>query len=543
MFNTNYKGNPYLPKAGTRKEFTPEQEIEVAKCIEDPLYFANTYFKIVHQEHGLMQMTLYDYQKEALNKYLECNKLVMATARQVGKTSLATVIILHAAIFNDHKNIALLANRKQTAKEVLDRVKLAYELLPDWLKGGVKEWNKESVEFENGSKIFADATSGNSVRGKSLFLIYIDECAHVEGWEDFAASVLPTVTSHNAGRIILTSTPNGLNHFYDYFQNAKEEKNGFAWIEVPWWKVDGRDEAWKERTLAEMNYDQIKFEQEQCVEFVGSSGTLISGATLKRLKKATPIHVDEGLKLYEQVITNHKYVITVDTSRGKGFDYSAFSVIDVTSPPYKQVCTYRNNNIEATDYAVIVERVAKYFNEAEMLIELNDLGKQVSDICFFDYGYENITMTETRGRAGKQISGGFGGKNVERGITTTLPVKNTGCALLKSLIEQNQLIIIDEDTIRELNVFSAKGKSYEAEEGHNDDTVMPLVLFGWMSNQSYFKELVDNDITKHLRESSDDDIDDYLMPFGIVNDGSDEYIDHTQPQEIAYDQLGKWFSN
>lgn len=527
-FNDFYKGNPLLPKAGTKRELTPEQIQEFMKCAADPVYFANNYFWAVHQEHGLMQITPYNYQIDALGQYAEKGRLIMLTARQVGKTTLATIIILHTALFNKNKNIALLANLQATAIEILDRIKEAFENLPDFLKQGVKIWNKKTVKFENGCTIFANASKGSSIRGKSIFLLYIDECAFVEDWDAFAASTLPTITSNKNAKIIYTSTPNGLNHFFEYCNLARSGKNGFGYIEVPWYKVDGRDEAWKEKTLQDMNYDLQRFSVEQECEFMGSSGTLINGATLKRLEAHVPIHEHDNLKIYKPKYGNHLYALIVDSSEGKGLDYSAFSVIDISQIPYEQVATFKSNTITPQDYARIIDIVCKQYNNPFVLVELNaPAGTIVSEQLFWDYEYENLIFTENLGKKGKKVSTGMGGKKVDRGIFTSAPVKATGCTMLKLLVEQGQLIIWDKETIDELRVFSKKGKSYEAEEGKHDDLVMGLVLFGWLSAQRYFKDMTDRDINKTLVERTDQEIEDYVDGIGVMvmNDGLDDFPD------------------
>lgn len=440
-------------------------------------------------------------------------------------TTIATAIILHAALFNKNKNIALLANLQATAIEILDRIKEAFENLPEFLKQGIKIWNKKTIKFENGCTIFANASKGSSIRGKSIYMLYVDECAFVDNWNDFAASTLPTITSNKNAKIIYTSTPNGLNHFYEYCELASKGKNGFAYVEVPWYKVDGRDEEWKEKTLQDMNYDYERFQVEQECQFLGSSGTLISGAALKRLEAKTPVHIHDNLKIYEPKQGNHIYAMIVDSSEGKGLDYSAFSVIDVTSAPYRQVATFRSNQITPQDYARIINVVAKQYNEPYILVELNAAaGAIVADLLFWDYEYENLLMTESAGRAGKKISSGFGGNKVDRGVITSTAVKATGCTMLKLLIEQNQLEIRDKETIFELSTFSKKGKSYEAEEGKHDDLVMGLVLFGWLTVQEYFKQITDVDINNNLKEIGDQDVEDYVSGLGImvINDGLEE---------------------
>lgn len=461
-------------------------------------------------------------------------------------TTIATVVILWIALFNEHKNIAILANKEATAKEVLSRIQLAYEHLPDFLKGGVKEWNKKSVEFENGCKIFADATSGSSARGKSLFLLYIDECAHVEGWDDFAASVLPTISASTEegeedgeeAKLIFTSTPNGLNHFYNYYKAAAEENGEFGLVEVHWTDVPGRGEKWRAKALADLNYDEQKFEQEYCVGWLGSSGTLISGAVLKLLKEKDPYWTDDKLKMYYEPIEDHIYAIVADVSRGKGLDYSAFSVIDITKVPYIQVCTFRCNKINATDYAAVIDQIGKHYNKAYVLVELNDNGLNVSDTLHFYHEYDNMIYTASKGRAGKKIT--FSGKRdkVDRGLMTTIKTKSAGCAMLKMLVEQFKLELNDYWTIEELKTFSAKETTtdkltYAAEEGKHDDTSMALVLFGWLASQETFKHLSDTHILQELRELTEEEIEDYMMPIGIINNGIDPLDDDLMDNQLV----------
>lgn len=532
-----YNGNVNLPKAGKAKNFSEHEISEIIKCIQDPIYFAETYFKIVHQDHGLIPFSLFPYQKEAITKFFDTGKLIMATARQVGKTSVATVMILHICLFSPHKNIAILANRKATAKEVLERIKLAYEYLPDFIKGGVKEWNKESIEFENGSKIFADATTGNSIRGKSLAMVYIDECAFVEDWETFSASVLPTLATSKKSKICLTSTPNGLNHFYDYYMKAKEKKNGFELIEVRWDDVPGRDEEWKQRTLQEMNFNFLKFQQEQEILFAGSSGTLISGSTLQQLEWTIPIHVTQNVNVYQMPVKEKKYVIIVDVSRGKGLDYSAFHVIDISAMPYNQVLVFRDNFIGPTDYAEMVYLVHKNYNDAAILVENNDIGGQVADLLHYEYEAESVLSTENAGRTGKKISGGFK-PGSERGVRTTKSVKAIGCSLLKLLVEQRQIIINDKQTIEELSTFSKKGVSYEAEPGKNDDLVMGLVLFSWLTDQDYFKQETDINTLMRLKERNEDEQFEDLMPFGFNNSFEEHFEEQPRIRTVSDFEFG-----
>ena len=525
-----YLGNTNIKGKGAEINFTPEMIQEYLKCAKDPIYFAEKYIKIVHVDHGLIPIRMYDYQKEIAEAITFNRRVTVNTSRQAGKTTTAVAIILHYVLFNDHKTVALLANKGDAAREILDRIKIAYEALPKWMQQGVIEWNKGSVEFENGCKVIAGSTSSSAIRGKSISFLYIDETAFVEGWDEFFASVFPTISSGNTTKILFTSTPKGLNHFYKTCEGAKEGRNGYIYIEVPWDKVPGRDEAWKEETLQAMDHDYEKFAQEFECAFLGSSGTLIEGSKLKALVYKEPIVKSSNIKMYEKPIEGHTYVCVADVSRGKGLDYSAFSVFDVTSMPYKQVCTFRDNMVTPIDYAEIIFRITKNYNEAHILVEINDIGDQVVDTLHFEFEVESLLYTETAGRAGKRISGGFG-KNVDKGIRTTKSVKAVGCNMLKMLIEQEQLIVTDFETIKELSTFSRKGNSYEAESGCHDDMVMGLVLFSWLTDQAFFKDITDINTMMRLRQKSDEELMDDLTPFGFNMDDmyEDSIVDVRNP--------------
>lgn len=518
-----YNGNPLLKKSRKKIVWTQEQVHEWLKCAQDPIYFAERYIKIVHVDHGFIPIRLYDYQKDIIFKISNNRRVAVVTSRQAGKTTVAAVIILHYILFNDHKTVALLANKGDAAREILDRIKAAYEALPDWLQQGVEEWNKGNITLENGCKVLAAATSSSSIRGKSISLLYIDEAAFVENWDEFFASVFPTISSGETTKILFTSTPNGLNHFYKTCEGASKphnskEWNGYEFVRVPWFEVPGRDEKWKNETLAAMDWDYEKFSQEFECEFQGSSGTLISGAVLKSLVSKVPLSNKDGLIIYEEPIKGNQYAISADVSRGKGLDYSAFQVVDVTKMPYKQVCVYRSNLATPLDYSATLHRLGKAYNYASILVENNDAGIQVVDSLHFDYEYENIIYTENAGASGKRITAGFANKTKERGVRTTKTVKNIGCSMLKLLIEQYQLIINDHQTIFELSRFSRKGTSYEAEDGCNDDLVMSLVLFAWMSDQQYFKDLTNINTLQQLRDKTDEELESEMFTF-FMDDG------------------------
>lgn len=530
-----YNGNVLLKRANQNIEWTPDLVQEWVKCSEDPLYFIQNYMKIITLNEGLKLFKPWPYQENMIKSFVDNRYSIVTTARQAGKSTTTCGFILWYIIFHPDKTVALLANKGETAREILGRVQLAYQHLPKWLQQGIKEWNKGSFELENNSRVIAAATSASAIRGYTINLLFIDEAAHIDNWDEFFTSVYPTISSGTESKIILVSTPNGLNHFYSTWVNAKEGRNGYKPILVNWKEVPGRDENWKQDTLSGMNFDLEKFNQEYECEFLGSSGTLIAGWKLKELVHQSPMVEQDGMIQYFQPEKDHVYIMICDVSRGKGLDYSAFQVLDVTKMPYNQVCVFRNNSVTPLDYADIIHRTAKSYNDAYVLVEINDIGEQVSSSLQFDFGYENLLFTENAGRSGKRITTGFGGKKTDKGIRTTRIVKSIGCSMLKLLIEQNQFIINDFHTINELSTFSKKGNSYEAEPGKHDDLVMCLVLFAWMSDQQYFKDYTNINTLMTLRDKTEDEIEQDLSPFGFIEDGREEFIDDEDEMFVSSD--------
>jgi hypothetical protein len=529
-----YNGNVNLKRKGTPIEFTQDMVGEFIKCANNPTYFSEKYIQIVHVDRGLIPIKMYDYQKEIVEKITNNRRVAVVTSRQAGKTTTAVAVILHYVLFNEHKTCALLANKGDAAREILDRIKIAYEALPKWLQQGVIEWNKGSVEFENGCKIIAGATSSSAIRGKSISFLYIDETAFVENWDEFFASVFPTISSGKTTKMLYTSTPNGLNHFYKTCEGAKADTNGFEYVEVPWQRVPGRDEKWRKETLAAMDQDTQKFTQEFECGFLGSSGTLIEGGKLKSLVPRNPVGQTQHMKVYEKPQKDHTYVCVVDVARGKGLDYSAFQIVDVTEMPYRQVCVFKDNMITPIDYAEIIYRSIKSYNEAYTLVEVNDIGEQVSETLHYEFEVETLMFTESAGRSGKRISTGFS-KKADKGIRTTKAVKSVGCNMLKMLVEQDQLILNDFDTINELSTFSRKGNSYEAESGCHDDLVMGLVLFAWMTDQMFFKEITNINTVNNLRQRNEEELAESLLPIGFNDYDTETGIDDLAPVSVRDD--------
>ena len=535
--HTGYRGSKVLKKPGTDIEWTPEMMDEFVKCSKDPIYFGERYFKVVHVDRGLETVNLYDYQKEIILSVKENRRTIAECARQSGKTTALTIFICWYAIFHDFKTIAILAQRGETAQEILSRIQTAYEYLPDWLQQGVVSWGKTSMKLENGSIIFSNTTSKTAIRGYSVNLLFIDEAAHVENWQEFWTSVSPVISSGKTTKLVLVSTVNGMNHFHKFTTLARQGKSEFHLISVKWDDVPGRDEAWKNMTLeTDLNWDYEAFAQEYENEYLGSSGTLIAGSKLKNLVAgiAIPTHDAASVKMYEHYKEHHEYVLIADVSRGKGLDYSAFVIIDISKMPYKQVVVFRDNFIAPADFAEIIHRFGSMYGGCSTLIEINDIGQQVAEMLHVDFEYENLMLTENAGSKGKRVTTSMQ-RTTDMGIRTTKTVKAVGCSLLKLLIEQDQLLINDHDTIEELSTFVRKKNSYEAESGCHDDIAMCLVLFAWFSEQQYFKMLTDINTLMKLREKTIDEVENDLMPFGFIQDGHD----HTSiDARLEIDQFG-----
>ena len=522
-----YLGNPLLKKANTQQEFTKEQVIEFYKCAGDPVYFAKNYVKIVSLDEGLTQFDPYDFQEKLINNFHNNRFNICKMPRQTGKSTTVVSYLLHYAVFNDSVNIGILANKAQTARELLGRLQTAYENLPKWMQQGIISWNKGSMELENGSKILAASTSASAVRGMSFNILFLDEFAFVPNHvaDSFFASVYPTITSGQKTKVIIVSTPHGMNHFYRMWHDAERNRNEYITTEVHWSEVPGRDAKWKEQTIANTSKQQFQVEFE--CEFLGSIDTLIAPSKLKSLVYENPVTSNAGMDVYEAPQENHDYVITVDVARGVGEDYSAFIVVDITEFPHKVVAKYRNNDIKPMMFPNIIYQLAKSYNNAFILCEVNDVGDQVASIIQYDLEYQNLLMCSMRGRAGQIVGQGFSGKKTQLGVKMSKTVKKIGSLNLKTMVEENKVLFKDYEIISELTTFVSKKDSFEAEDGCNDDLAMCLVIYAWLVAQEYFKELTDQDVRKRLYEEQKNQIEQDMAPFGFVSDGldSESFVD------------------
>ena len=530
MVNLGYNGNSKLRKAYTQISMSQYEIDEFEKCMLDPLYFVKTYVKIVVLGKGLQPFNLYPFQEDMINTFIDERFVICKIPRQSGKSITTVAFLLHSILFNNHYNVAILAHKGSAANGLLGRLKLAYENLPTWLQSGIVEWNKGNIELENGSKIGAFATSADGLRSGSYDAILLDEFAFVPDniAEDFFESTYPVISAGNKTKIIIVSTPKGMNHFYTSWIRATKKLSDYVPIEVHWSAVPGRDEAWKQQTIR--NTSEEQFKQEFETEFVGSSSTLISGGKITQLMSLmeNPVRRDGYVDIYQKPQVGHTYVMSVDVAEGQELDYSCFSIIDVTNLPYVQVAKYRNNKISPLLYPTEIYRWAREYNEAFILVEINSIGLQVADLLYNDFNYENMIRIKPASKTGQKMSAGS--KKTNLGLKQSVQTKKIGCANLKILMETDKLITIDSETISELTTFVISKSSYAAEAGKNDDLVMTLVNFAWLTSQSYFRDNVGQDIRSVLQKEQMNIIDSEMMPMIVMDDGlrnldNDQYMD------------------
>jgi len=523
---TNYLGNPNLKKTNVKIDFTPEQLQEYTKCSEDPIYFIKHYVKIVTLDEGLSPFNMYDWQTKMIDICHTNRFTICKVPRQSGKTTAIVGYILWYVLFQAEQSIAILANKGDLAQSILYKLQLAYEYLPLWMQQGIISWNKKSIELENKSKIIAASTSSSGVRGGSYNLVFLDEFAFVPFnlAEAFWRSTYPTITAGKNTKVMIVSTPNGMNMFYKMWMESTQKRSSYIPIEVRWNDIPGRDEKFKEETIKNTSVDQWRQEFE--CEFLGSANTLISPSKLAVLAHELPMHEKDGLALYQKPENNRYYFMVADTSRGIGSDYHAFLVYDVTTIPYKVVARYRNNELSPLLYPNIIKKVAETYNSAFVLIEINDNGQQIADILTQELEYENVITSASKGRAGQVMGSGFASR-IQTGVRTTGQVKRIGCLTLKSLIEDDKLLVTDFDSINELSTFVQRKSSFEAEEGQNDDLAMCMVLFSWATTQPYFRDLTDTDVRKKLEDERLKAIEEDMLPVGFLptDNMEDKFVD------------------
>ena len=521
MMNQSYLGNPNVKRDGVQQNWTPDLLLEYKKCMDDPVYFSEKYIKVISLDKGLVPFKLYPYQKQMFEHFNEHRYNIVLACRQSGKSISACAYLLWYALFHSEKTVAILANKGATAREMLSRITLMLENIPFFLQPGSKALNKGSLEFSNNSRVIAAATSGSSIRGMSVNLLYLDEFAFVERAAEFYTSTYPVVSAGTDTKIIVTSTANGIgNMFYKLWEGAIQNVNEFKSFRVDWWNVPGRDEEWKKQTIS--NTSQLQFDQEFGNTFFGTGDTLINAETLMSMRAQNPIRNLEGgdLLIYKEPTKGHEYVMAVDVSKGRGQDYSTFNLIDISVSPFAQVAVYRNNTISPLLFPNIIYKYAKSYNDAYVVIESNDQGTVVCNGLYHDLEYENVHVESAV-------------KANAIGIEMNRKVKRLGCSAIKDILENNKLNIVDENTIMEISTFVAKGQSYEASDGNHDDLMMNLVMFGYFSSTQYFGDMTDINLKDMLFKHKMKEIEDDIVPFGFIDDAS-EHIQRIEQEESPW---------
>jgi hypothetical protein len=522
----SFDGNPLLRPSHANIKYTYEQMVEIARCEGDPLYFIKNYVKIISLDEGKISFKMWPFQEKMALTAVQNRFVICKMPRQVGKTTTMAAVILWHVLFNKEYTVAVLANKMDQAQEIMERIQMSYENLPKWLQQGVVTWNKRTIKLENDSKILAGATSSSSIRGKSINMVYLDEFAHIDRnlQVKFFTSTYPVISQGKETKVLITSTPNGFELFAKMWIDAVKKpgepgKNAYVPVSVHWSDIPGRDNAWKEMTINNTSKEQ--FRQEYECDFIGSADTLIGPDYLAKMHYITPIRKTDSISIFKEPEKGHIYMIAADVARGGGGDFSAFVVVDCTKFPYQVVATYRDNGVTPVVYPNFIHHAAKIYNDAYILVEVNDIGGQIADILNYELEYENMLMVTQTGKKGQTLGGGFG-KTARFGVKTTSQVKRIGCFAIKGLVENGQIITHDFEILNEFSTFVFDGTNYGAEFGKHDDLVMCLVLFAWMTTQRYFKDLIDSDVRQRILKENELRIEEDLLPFGIIDDGMNE---------------------
>jgi hypothetical protein len=515
----SYLQNPTVLRAGSKIVFSEAEVSEYIKCSADPKYFAKNYCKIISLDHGLIDFDLFPYQERLYDFLLAHLRVIMLSGRQSGKTQSIAVWLLWYALFRPDSQIAILANKGSAAREVLARITLALENLPFFLQAGCRELNKGSITWENNSKIFCAATTGSSIRGRSVNIVYLDEFGHCDNAEEFYESTYPVVTSGKNTRVIISSTPKGQgNMFHKLWEGAVQGSNEYKPFKVNWNDVPGRDEDFRKRTVS--NTSERQFQQEYCCEFLGTSNTLLSAEALMLLQVSEPLRREysDCLKVYKDPIKGHVYIANVDVGKGRGRDYSVMSIIDVSTAPFEHVAVYRSNIISPILFPNIIARLGKRYCDAYVIVESNDSGETVYKGLHDDLEYENLYAEST--------------KNMGGGLHMGTKVKRIGCSNLKDLMEGNKLKIWDAQTIIELSYFVAKSDSFSASGNNHDDLVMPLVAFAYFMQTDTFMGMTDINLRELLFQESIQAMEDDIPHAGIFDDGQSVRSAYAPPDEF-----------
>jgi len=520
-----YKGNPLLRSRGEKIDYTPEMLNEYIKCKEDIIYFAENYFYIVNIDLGKIKIPLYKYQKKMLKAMKTPQRYrgelkrhcIVLSSRQVGKSVVSRIFLLHSILFNKDKTYAILANKEKTALKLLKELKDAYAMLPLWLQQGVVDggWNKQSIEFENGIRVISSSTSSSAIRSESIALVFLDEFAFVPDniANEFMSSVYPTISSGKTSRIIIVSTPKGLNAFHDIWKDAIDGNNNYYPIKVNWWEVPGRDKKFKEQTIKDLPGGLVQWSQEYACQFLGSSSTLIESDILETTETIDPIALkwSGALQIFEEPIAGGSYVLGIDTAKGVGNDSSVIQVLKVVNDrKIIQVATYRNNLISPYDYGSVCLAIGQYYNNAYMMVESNAEGGEVLNVLWYDFEYENICNCDKKGL----------------GIRSTRTSKLNANMLLKEYMDKGWLKINNKHTIYELSRYvEVRPNIFKSEtETAHDDEVTSLLWGLWFIRTPFYDGKI-TDRTFDNRFKLEDNTDNEA-PFMYIDDGINSNFDY-----------------
>lgn len=533
--DSGFKPITHINKTIKYEKWILTTEDHILECADTHIVFDENYNEVFVKDlrRGDKILTKYSSEKvisienthNMVNMYditvNDCNHRYYTNDILSHNTTSYVCFIVWLSVFHKDTAIAVLANKGATSRQIIQRVELAIMYLPKWICPGIVSFNKGSYEFDNGSSVISGSTTSDSIRGSSFKCLIVDELGFIPSniFAEFWKSVYPTISSGKETRVIGVSTFNGQNHFYDMWVEAEAGKSNFVPTRVDWWDVPGRDENWKNEQLKAMSEED--FAQEFGNEALGSGLSLLSSKGFSMIEKTVqqPLQFTLDSKIYEEPIKGHRYIVSCDCA-SDGLDYSAFSVIDITQFPYKQVATFRNNKISHLQYPTIITQFAYKYNNADVLVENNEVGKTILHILNYELEYENLISMKI-------------GPKIQLGVRTTTKSKSVGCARLKDMIERGQLLILDKYTQTEFKHFSIKGSSYEAESGYHDDTVMCLVIFAYYASTSNFKMKYDRNFFDEMKDIYEKEAEESLTPLPMFgydvrhqdNDIPDGFLD------------------
>jgi len=523
-----YMGNPNLPTKDAKFEYTAEMVAEIEKSKNSLTYFAENYFYIIDPDEGKTVINLFDYQTRLLKAFEDNRFNIVLSSRQSGKTTVMTILALHEACFKDDKNIIVVANKEDTAKNIFKRIKMAYEQLPNWLKPGVKNWGQTSIEFTNGSYIGISTTTGSAARGQAVNLLLLDELAFIEPdsiVEDFWKSVYPTVSRAKTSKILITSTPNGKgNLFYRLYNDATKADNRFHPEKIDWWEVPDRDKKWKQEQIKDLGSHEA-FAQEYGNEFLDNSQGSLDEELFDKLKEecCEPLHIlkDGSYKIWEEYDPEKIYAIGGDVSEGVGLDSSVLEIFDISNPSeIIQVGEYCNNNIGPAEFTNEVNEIASHWGKPILLIERNNQGTGVCDNLITHSMYPNLVSWGVKESH----------KNKQNGMISHINTKYKAVQNMRYFVNESKSVKFRSiDCLKEFkNFVRYPNGSWKAKSGEHDDRVMATV---WTLMALY------NDITELYFEISELDDCDKPLKIAHIDMGITQYRSATSiytNEEVAH---------